>query len=45
MEKLIMADPKDQKEGTKKNPQVEPRREQELDDKDLDKAAGGVTWW
>jgi hypothetical protein len=37
-----MADPKDHKEEMKKNSQVEPKQKQELDDKDLDKAAGGV---
>lgn len=35
-----MADPKDNKEEVKQNSQIE--QEQELDEKDLDKASGGV---
>ncbi len=35
-----MADPKDNKEEVKQNPQAE--QEIELDDKDLDQASGGL---
>jgi hypothetical protein len=35
-----MADPKDNKEEVKQNPQAE--QKEELDEKDLDKASGGV---
>lgn len=38
-----MADPKDKKEEVKKNPKVQPKKEQELDEKDLDQAAGGFS--
>jgi hypothetical protein len=36
-----MADPK---ETEKKNQEVETEKKQELDDKDLDKAAGGILY-
>lgn len=37
-----MANPKDHNEEVKKISEMEPRQDRELEDRDLDKAAGGI---